>query len=117
MTARAITYTWQEQAKCIGLDISMFYPDDENAAKEAKAICQECVVREECLEYALSIGERFGIWGGFTERQRRRLLFEDARFSEQDGSNPNGKISKVRRGVMPPAFRSPPVRRSSRRAR
>ena len=43
------------------------------STKEAKEVCRGCVVREDCLEYALSHGEKFGIWGGMSERERRRL--------------------------------------------
>ena len=43
------------------------------STREAKEVCRGCVVREECLEYALANGEKFGIWGGMSERERRRI--------------------------------------------
>ena len=43
------------------------------STREAKEVCRGCVVREDCLEYALANGEKFGIWGGMSERERRRL--------------------------------------------
>ena len=54
----------------------MFYPDpdDDEAAEPAKDVCSECVVRESCLEHALGFREREGVWGGATERERRRII-------------------------------------------
>ena len=46
----------------------------EDEAPEAKDICAECPVREPCLEYALTVREKHGVWGGRTERERRRLI-------------------------------------------
>ncbi len=68
--------SWRELARCRGVDPEVFYPvsDDEDAAAEAKAICALCPVREPCLEYALSAREKDGVWGGLTERERRRVL-------------------------------------------
>jgi len=43
------------------------------STREAKEVCRGCVVREDCLEYALANGEKFGIWGGMSERERRRI--------------------------------------------
>ena len=59
---------------CRGLDASIFYPDTEDEADVAKAVCAECGVRAACLEYALARREKVGVWGGATERERRRLL-------------------------------------------
>jgi WhiB family redox-sensing transcriptional regulator len=59
---------------CRGLDASIFYPDDDENAEIAKQVCQECHVRGTCLEFALSRREKVGIWGGATERERRRIL-------------------------------------------
>jgi WhiB family transcriptional regulator, redox-sensing transcriptional regulator len=52
----------------------MFYPDDEEQAEEAKTVCAGCGVRVACLEHALSSREKEGVWGGFTERERRRII-------------------------------------------
>lgn len=65
---------WRERAACRGVDPDIFYPVSEEDAEEAKAICRSCAVREACLEYALSRRERDGVWGGATERDRRRIL-------------------------------------------
>ena len=59
---------------CRGLDASIFYPDDDDEAEVAKQVCQECGVRNACLEFALARREKVGVWGGATERERRRIL-------------------------------------------
>lgn len=64
---------WQEFGNCRGVDPDLFFPERGASTKEAKEVCKSCVVREECLEYALSNGEKFGIWGGLSERERRRI--------------------------------------------
>jgi WhiB family redox-sensing transcriptional regulator len=60
-------------ASCQGVDPDLFYPERGESTKQAKAVCRGCEVREDCLEYALVNGEKFGIWGGLSERERRRL--------------------------------------------
>ena len=52
----------------------MFFPVSDEDAGQAKAICAQCPVREACLEYALATRERDGVWGGATERERRRMI-------------------------------------------
>jgi WhiB family transcriptional regulator, redox-sensing transcriptional regulator len=64
---------WQEQANCLGVDPDLFFPERGASTKEAKAVCGGCEVKTECLEYALRHGEKFGIWGGMSERERRRI--------------------------------------------
>ena len=64
---------WQEQALCAQTDPEAFFPEKGGSTREAKRICQACAVRDECLEYALLNDERLGIWGGLSERERRRL--------------------------------------------
>ena len=68
--------TWRKQGACRGISADVFYPDSEEEidAAEAKAICADCPVRQACLEYALAHREREGVWGGATERERRRLI-------------------------------------------
>jgi WhiB family transcriptional regulator, redox-sensing transcriptional regulator len=58
---------------CRGADPDLFFPDRGESLEPAKAVCAECVVRDECLEFALAAGERFGVWGGTSERERRRI--------------------------------------------
>ena len=64
---------WQEQALCRQTDPEAFFPEKGGTTWEAKRICGRCDVKAECLEYALDNNERFGIWGGLSERERRKL--------------------------------------------
>jgi WhiB family redox-sensing transcriptional regulator len=65
--------SWQERALCAQTDPEAFFPEKGGSTREAKKICVGCEVRGECLEYALENDERFGIWGGLSERERRRV--------------------------------------------
>ena len=65
--------TWTLRAACLDADTGQFYPDRGESTQAAKRICQRCKVKAECLDYALATGERFGVWGGLSERERRRL--------------------------------------------
>jgi WhiB family redox-sensing transcriptional regulator len=67
---------WHERALCSQTDPEAFFPEKGGSTREAKKICVGCEVRDECLEYALENDERFGIWGGLSERERRRLRRE-----------------------------------------
>ena len=62
---------WQSRANCMGVDPDLFFPERGASTREAKEVCRGCVVRENCLE--LANGEKFGIWGGLSERERRRV--------------------------------------------
>ena len=81
MSAQRHEDVWQLRAACRGPHAAVFFPPPrferkhERLAREAdaKGICLSCDVREECLEYALANDERFGIWGGLSERERRKL--------------------------------------------
>jgi WhiB family redox-sensing transcriptional regulator len=64
---------WQERALCAQTDPEAFFPEKGGSTREAKKVCLSCDVRSQCLEYALAHDERFGIWGGLSERERRRL--------------------------------------------
>jgi WhiB family redox-sensing transcriptional regulator len=64
---------WQERALCAQTDPEAFFPEKGGSTREAKKVCTGCDVRGECLEYALDNDERFGIWGGLSERERRKL--------------------------------------------
>ncbi len=66
--------SWHEQAACRGLDPDIFYPVTDEEAESAKDICAGCTVRVACLEYALIGREHEGVWGGATERDRRRIV-------------------------------------------
>jgi WhiB family transcriptional regulator, redox-sensing transcriptional regulator len=66
--------SWRLKGACRGLDPAIFYPVSEDDAGEAKAVCAVCPVREACLEFALANREHDGVWGGATERERRRMI-------------------------------------------
>src|SRR5699024_215552 len=68
--------SWQERALCAQTDPEAFFPEKGGSTREAKKICTGCEVKAECLEYALANDERFGIWGGLSERERRRIKRE-----------------------------------------
>lgn len=65
--------SWWSDAACKGLDQSIFFPERGQNSREAKKICARCDVRTECLAYALENKESFGVWGGVTEKDRRKL--------------------------------------------
>ncbi len=76
---------WRERAACRGLDPDMFYPERDapgradDIVREAKGVCRRCPVRDVCLASAIERRERYGVWGGKTERERRRLIAQDLR--------------------------------------
>jgi WhiB family redox-sensing transcriptional regulator len=66
---------WVEEAACAGMeDPSIFFPRKGGSSAPAKRICDQCPVRIQCLNEALHRPERHGVWGGMSERERRRLL-------------------------------------------
>jgi WhiB family redox-sensing transcriptional regulator len=64
---------WQTDSLCAQTDPEAFFPEKGGSTRDAKKICASCEVRAQCLEYALKNDERFGIWGGLSERERRKL--------------------------------------------
>lgn len=64
---------WKDRALCAQTDPEAFFPEKGGSTRDAKRVCSGCEVRAECLSFALSNDERFGIWGGLSERERRRL--------------------------------------------
>jgi WhiB family redox-sensing transcriptional regulator len=66
-------FSWQERANCRGADQDLFFPKRGASTRKARAMCAACEVKAECLEFALIRGERFGIWGGLSERERRKI--------------------------------------------
>ena len=65
--------SWTEQALCAEVDPEIFFPEKGGSTRDPKRICRPCDVRAECLEFALDSGEKFGVWGGFSERERRAM--------------------------------------------
>lgn len=74
--AAADDLAWREFGLCAQTDPEAFFPDKGGSTREAKQMCQRCDVRVDCLDYALANDERFGIWGGTSERERRVLRRE-----------------------------------------
>lgn len=69
---------WVARALCAGMEPEVFFPEGVDGpalldVANAKAVCANCPVREECLDWALRIGEAHGIWGGTTPSERRML--------------------------------------------
>lgn len=64
---------WRGRAACRDVDPDLFFPELGGSAQDAKAVCAECPVRAQCLEYALATGQRFGVWAGLDERERRGM--------------------------------------------
>lgn len=65
--------SWEHQAECKNAQPDIFHPEKGGSTREAKKICSRCPVIQECLDYALEHNERFGIWGGLSERERRQM--------------------------------------------
>ena len=68
------TPLWMLRALCRTMDPDIFYPHDGVGVDKARKICGECAVQSECLEYALEREDIHGVWGGTSERERRRIL-------------------------------------------
>lgn len=68
-----VAETWKLMGKCRGLDPELFHPmrGDDRGLAAARAVCRECEVRRACLDYGLT--EKRGVWGGFSEAERRRI--------------------------------------------
>jgi WhiB family transcriptional regulator, redox-sensing transcriptional regulator len=85
---RAVTdaeLDWQEHAACRSATLDVFYAEDERT-QAALELCTECPVRLPCLDYAMRHREQFGVWGGTTERERRRIFRRERR--ERRRQNP-----------------------------
>jgi len=74
LPTQVVQGTWRKRGACQGLDPGIFFPESEDDADEAKSICTECSVRAACLEHALLSREKDGVWGGATEKERRRII-------------------------------------------
>lgn len=74
VTVGEVSPAWRARGACHGLDPEIFFPESDEVADEAKSICAECSVRVACLEHALALREKDGVWGGTTARERRRIV-------------------------------------------
>ncbi len=73
LQAEGLDMAWQDFANCRGADPDLFFPERGASTRVAKTICRECSVQAECLEFAIVSSEKFGIWGGMSERERRKI--------------------------------------------
>jgi WhiB family redox-sensing transcriptional regulator len=67
---------WMDHALCAETDPEAFFPEKGCSTRPAKEVCRSCPVTAECLEYSLRTDQRFGIWGGKSERERRKIRAE-----------------------------------------
>ena len=65
---------WMGEGRCREMDPAVFFPSDGIGVQSAQRVCEECPVRLPCLEYALDNRVDHGVWGGTSERERRRIL-------------------------------------------
>lgn len=77
--------SWRESAECLGVDPDLFFPERGESAAPAKEVCCRCNVQDDCLKYALGNGIVSGVWGGKSERQRRKIRREQA--TERDAGS------------------------------
>ena len=67
-------FDWQARGLCRGVEPEGFFPISEEDAWRAKEICAACNVRESCLVFSLTNRERYGVWGGVTEKERQDMF-------------------------------------------
>lgn len=97
---------WRAEAVCAQIGGDIWHPEKGGSTREAKLVCnggpgrEPCPVRAECLQYALDHDERFGIWGGYSERERRALKRGAPAPREYQGSDgdKHGTLARYRRG-------------------
>jgi len=82
--------TWLDLRACADLPTAMFFPGVGGDPRPAKAVCAGCPVADDCLRYALDNDETFGIWGGKSERQRRRMRYEARNGRPAGSGSPHG---------------------------
>lgn len=89
--------TWRESGACADLPTAMFFPEDSHGVTRAKAICATCPVCADCLQSAMDNDERFGIWGGLSERQRRFVRYQ-RNIGVPQGSNAEHGVYRYNNG-------------------
>lgn len=73
LSVRTEEPTWMEQAVCAQTDPESWFPEKGGSTREAKGMCRRCDVTDKCLAYALEHDERFGVWGGKSETERKQM--------------------------------------------
>lgn len=86
---------WRNEGSCVGIGPELFFPEKGQPTTVAKEICKDCVVRIECHQFAVENDERFGIWGGIGEQERRRLRRQRklARIANTGSIDTNDKLT------------------------
>ena len=96
---------WMESGNCRGVDPALFFPTQGESLAAAKAVCRACEVRAECLNFALTHMEKFGVWGGYSEKERRRMRREQniasVRVPRREHGTRNGYDQHRRHGDEP----------------
>jgi hypothetical protein len=123
----ASTQEWVNEALCaqVGPEDSLWFPDKGQSNKQAKLICAECPVRQQCLQYALDRSEQHGIWGGLSDRERKelkrgirppRMKCRKGHDLNEAGTRPNGECAECSRERSRRAYtpRPPMERRKGR---
>jgi WhiB family redox-sensing transcriptional regulator len=87
---------WMARAACLGQDPAVWFPGEQPIAA-AQAICAGCAVRTACLEYALENRIEHGVWGGCSERERRRIL-RARRVARRQRTDPTNPVLTVLKG-------------------
>lgn len=64
---------WRHESACRDADPELFITNNVPSIQAAKAICRQCVVREDCLNWAIENGQTSGTWGGYSEKDRRKM--------------------------------------------
>jgi WhiB family transcriptional regulator, redox-sensing transcriptional regulator len=74
--AADLVVSWKNRAACVGYPSSVFFPTADtppDLVDKAKSICEVCPVAQDCLEYAFETNQVAGVWGGYTEAERRSM--------------------------------------------
>ena len=88
-------HSWMARARCRGVDTDVFFPSEPHGVETAQRICAECPVQAECLEYALRYQIMQGIWGGTSERARRRILRRRTHALQQSDEPPHARTGRA----------------------
>lgn len=86
---------WSRKASCLVVDPELFFPISPEGpghaqVERAKVVCRDCPVREPCLDYALSTGQDYGVWGGTDPAQRRELILTSPQRESVGARRPRG---------------------------
>lgn len=96
--------TWQDEALCAQTDPELFFPEKGGSTTEAKKVCRQCPVIDECLEWAIDAREDHGVWGGMSERERTAYARTKPRKAKKDFGVPtDAEITRQRSRYAPAA--------------